>query len=202
MEKALKSNNAVSETSSGGYPKFPLYAYKYEGGATLLHLAALSGNLSIISLLTSEKVVSDLIEINSRVEAGFERDGGSEGGHINKFSNILKDALNAYDDVSNTPIHMAALSGNVVMFEYMIYLGSDPKRLGFMGKTVLHYAASRGHWELCQYLIYDALPYPSLIALDHSGSSASMNAFAAGYKQLGAMIKESTEEVRTKLLGK
>ena len=202
MQKVLKSNNAVSETSSGGNPKFQLYAYKYEGGATLLHLAALSGNLSTISLLTSENVVGDLIEINSRMKAAMEHEGGSEGANNIKFANILKDALNAYDDAANTPIHMAALSGNVVMFEYMIYLGSDPKRLGFMGKTVLHYAASRGHWELCQYLIYDALPYPSLIALDHSGSSASMNAFAAGYKQLGAMIKESTEEVRTKLLGK
>ena len=166
-----------------------------------MHLAALSGNLGIISLLTSEKVVSDLIEINNRMEAAKERDGDSKSTDDMKFSNVLKDALNAYDDASNTPIHMAALSGNVVAFEYMMYLGSDPNRLGFHGKTVLHYAASRGHRELCRFLIYDALPYPSLIAIDHSGSSASMNAFAAGYKQLGAMIEEGTEEVRTKLMG-
>ena len=120
----------MSETSSGGNPKFQLYAYKYEGGATLLHLAALSGNLSTISLLTSENVVGDLIEINSRMKAAMEHEGGSEGANNIKFANILKDALNAYDDAANTPIHMAALSGNVVMFEYMMYLGSDPKRLG------------------------------------------------------------------------
>ena len=73
LEMVIKSNNIVSETSMTGNPMFHLYNERYEGGATLLHLAALSGNLSVVSLLINEKVVGDLAEINNRIDAAKEK---------------------------------------------------------------------------------------------------------------------------------
>ena len=83
----------------------------------------------------------------------------------------------------------------------MMHSGADANKTGFNGKTVLHYAASKGHEELVDYMISDALPYPTLTMLDHSDYSASMTAIACGYSSLGDRIEENLHELRTKLTG-
>ena len=127
LNLVIKSNNVVSATNITGYPLFHLFQERYEGGATLLHLAAHLGSLQILSLLTSEKVVADLVEINNRIKTAMEikaKEVGDEEGDENENSagyvNILKEALNSYDDTGNTPIHMAALNGNVEVFKFLI----------------------------------------------------------------------------------
>ncbi len=223
LEMVIKSNNIVSETSMTGNPMFHLYKERYEGGATLLHLAAFSGNLSVVSLLINEKVVGDLAEINNRIDAAKEKkkrdnknssidldaDSDDENNNMQDdganrvvYVNLLKDALNRYDDTANTPIHMAALSGSVVLFEFMMNSGCDVNKPGHNGNTVFHYAASSGHRKLVDYLIYEALPYATLIMLNHDDQTASMNAIASGYEELGNHIEESLHELRTKLTGK
>ncbi len=56
--------------------------------------------------------------------------------------------------------------------------------------------------KLVDYLIYEALPYATLIMLNHDDQTASMNAIASGYEELGNHIEESLHELRTKLTGK
>jgi ankyrin repeat protein len=191
---------------------FHLFQERYEGGATLLHIAAHMGSLQILSLLICEKVVADLVEINNRIKTAKEvkaRDVGTEEGGDREekensaaYVNILKEALNSYDDTGNTPIHMAALSGNVEVFKFLMNAGSDATKFGFHGKTVFHYAAAKGHKALLKFMIFEALPYPLLTALDHNDNSAAMVAAASGYEKLSFSIEENIHEVRTKLMGR
>lgn len=212
LQVVIKSNNVVSETSTGGYPIFNLLQERFEGGATLLHLAAHKGSLGTLSLLISEKVIAQLVEINNRIknakeqkarEAGGEKDGYEEDEENRAgYVNLLKEALNSYDDAGNTPIHMAALSGSVEVFKFLMDAGADATKIGFYGKSVFHYAAAKGHINLLKYMIFEALPYTLLAALDHNDNSAAMVAAASGYEDVGMYIDEKIHEVRTKLIGR
>ena len=54
---------------------------------------------------------------------------------------------------------MAALNGNVEVFKFLMNAGSDATKLGFHGKTVFHYAAAKGHKELLNFMIFEALRF-------------------------------------------
>ena len=64
-----------------------------------------------------------------------------------RISSILKDGVN------KTPLHVAALIGNLEQVKYHIKHGADVNEKSGDGKTPLHYAALSGSREVVKYLV-------------------------------------------------
>jgi hypothetical protein len=206
-----------SEMSPDGAPSFDPYQERFVGGQSLLHAAALTGGLAVVAFLTSDSFVSDVVEIMERGDryrakiGGDEEEGGRDeegGGHRDggggdeatqllseKDLNVLSSSLNALDAHGNTPMHMAALSGNVDVFLYMLAKGGSAAAIGFSGKTCFHFAASRGHTELCKRLLA-VMPYQLLAHLDHDNATALVCAKANGRDETVREVGKAMEAMR------
>ena len=54
---------------------------------------------------------------------------------------------------NNTPLHRAALEGNLDLVISLVNSGANINAVNTVGKTPLHMAAGRGHTEIVKYLI-------------------------------------------------
>lgn len=61
--------------------------------------------------------------------------------------------MNAQDRGGNTPLHIAALGGELALVKFLVENGADVNLQNADKRTPLHYAAAYGHAELCAVLI-------------------------------------------------
>lgn len=65
----------------------------------------------------------------------------------------LRSILNARNDRSETPIHVAAQNGTQACAAALLQHGADIEAVGPFGFRVAHYATSKGHLEVLRYLL-------------------------------------------------
>ena len=76
-----------------------------------------------------------------------------------------------------TPLHIASLSGNVVVLNTLLDAGSDPNSVNNFDETPLHYACRRGLPPMVYYLVkHDA----DIHRLDKAGKNVIHHAAEAG----------------------
>lgn len=65
----------------------------------------------------------------------------------------LKADVNAVSGSGATPVHLAALSGNLNSVEKLIEENVDPLQVDSLGRTALHFAVSSGQARCISYLL-------------------------------------------------
>jgi len=68
-------------------------------------------------------------------------------------SSNLNINLNAQDTEGNTPLHLAAWHGNIMIVKYLIDNWANVNSVSKRGYTPLHDAAMRGHNQIVKYLL-------------------------------------------------
>ena len=220
LKAVCKSNWLSAELSEHGEPTFHIYKEKFANGQTLLHVAVSQGHLSIVAFLLSEQIVGKVVEFmeysdqvsknraksarqhsrkvveeKSSSEDEHEEDENSHVHSIQASVYALNEALNAKDNMGNTPMHMCALSGNVDMFRLLLAKGGEATVIGFHGKTCLHYAAANGQSDMCKLLITECFPYSLFGKLDVDGKTALATAIAYKNKETVEVITREIDQV-------
>jgi ankyrin repeat protein len=69
----------------------------------------------------------------------------ASSGDLEEIKALLEEGLpvNAFDDLSRTPLHYAAIGGHIPAVRYLIDAGADPTILGWMTLTALDKGAGR-----------------------------------------------------------
>lgn len=95
------------------------------GGKTMLHLAALNGQLAVVNWLCEQATKSGL----------------------------GREMMDAKDDKGQTPLHLAALFGQLDIVKKLLENGADIDAQSNDGSTALHFCAEDGYLEVAQFLI-------------------------------------------------
>jgi len=80
----------------------------------------------------------------------------AEGGHLDIINEILARDDVTIDAASNskrTPLHAAAIKGDVAIAKALVIKGADPNYKDFDESTPLHLASEFGHKDIVQYLV-------------------------------------------------
>ena len=60
---------------------------------------------------------------------------------------------NQFQVEGNTPFHVAALMGNLEVFQFILEKSSNKNQSNGNGSTSLHLAAMEGHYNICKMII-------------------------------------------------
>ncbi|KAE8728214.1 E3 ubiquitin-protein ligase XBAT32 [Hibiscus syriacus] len=127
----------------------------YLNGGTALHLAALNGHSRFIRLLLADYIpsISDCWKILLNKSENKESTSDFN-------ESALHEVINKPADGGVTPLHMAALNGQVESVQLLLNLGAsvtevsveDGKTIDLIGpgSTALHYAACGGNAQCCE----------------------------------------------------
>lgn len=148
---------------------------KDEFGYTPLHSAALHGHLEFVKLLldhgASKDVVNKSGETPARLAKGKlkelfgpepEEDYSlqaqarrilDEMADLPDFDNIELLNVNSRGTLGDTPLHVAAVRGDIACARVLLEAGANPNIKGEYGYTPLHNAATHGHLGLAKLLI-------------------------------------------------
>jgi len=129
---------------------------KNEYGLMPIHVAAEYNRPEVLKFLVSKGA-----DVNAATNADLKKivEGLDQGKVILKFvlqmeGFSLKDGL--FLGLNHlTPIHFAALNGNLELVKYLVGQGADVNARGIDGMTVLLYASKSGNLELVKYLVDD-----------------------------------------------
>ena len=76
---------------------------------------------------------------------------GANNGNIAEYAEGI-DINESIDDEGNTPLHVAAISGNIILAQFLVQNGADPEAKNIHGETPLDMAEKEGHPCLVDYL--------------------------------------------------
>lgn len=188
----LRRGANISNTSLGGWT--PLHSAAAEGSLEKVKLLMQYGAdpkrtqtcggtgpgdtaLSTAASYGRDQVVEFLMDINLDLKHLIKK--GSSETLINKavvsrnmrlikqiLSNHSKDNL-LPDAHGMTPLHFAALMGNIQAFDYLCDYGFSPRATDVRGKNVLHFAAASSSVEMVKRIL--RLPNVSSLVSDHAG---------------------------------
>jgi len=77
-------------------------------------------------------------------------------GDLNRVQTLVAenpDLVNAQNQSGLTPLHLAAIKGQVAIAEFLLQKGADPNLAEANGDTPLHFAASYGYVEIVRSLL-------------------------------------------------
>ena len=121
-------------------------------GWTVLHRAALSGDLELFQYLIENEA-----DIFSKTKSGQTcLQKAADKGHLNICKLLLQNYnfdIHARDDYGWTALHSAAMSGNLELLQYFIGNGSDIFGKVTAGQSCFHIAAEEGHLKICRALL-------------------------------------------------
>ena len=89
----------------------------------------------------------------------------------------------------DTPLHVAAIWGDVEAIEMLVDVGADVNAAGDMGCTPLHEAVGQGHVAAAQRLLAaGASPF----ILNEFGTTAAERAMMSGNPQMASVFRDAT----------
>ena len=126
---------------------------------TVLHIAALNGNLPMVKFLVEEAMV-DPLPVDSQKKTPLHN--ACRNGNIEVVKYLIDQAIKQHympvrlldkTKMETTILHFAAVSGNCQLVEHLVSdLKVDPNAPGQFGATALLIAAQEGHLNVVQYL--------------------------------------------------
>ncbi|XP_061191633.1 serine/threonine-protein phosphatase 6 regulatory ankyrin repeat subunit B-like [Saccostrea echinata] len=149
------------------YPRL-LQSHTFYHGTTILHLAALSGNVDLFEFLTGQyELPSTRLKkpnISKRDDDGLNvLHYACSAGHleisrflISKYPQLLSEKDNYGEDV----LHKAAVGGNVDLFQLLLNEGLKIESTANNGNSVLHSSLYTDKEEVCRFLVNN---YPDFI---------------------------------------
>lgn len=167
---------------------------KDEDGRTLLHSAAVGGNLQLISLLV-ERCGKDAVTLAdpegwtpllSAVSCGHEE--------VAKLLLSLGANPNAATRQGRTPLHYAASKGRVGMIKLLLQSGAIATTKDCTGALPLHRAAGAGRAEALRELLA-ATPKHVINAKDASGATSLLLAAVGGHQAVALLLAGSGADV-------
>ena len=72
------------------------------------------------------------------------------------YSTAIEEDVEAGKKYVDTPLHLAAIHGDVETVKVLLEAGADVNAADKIGMTPLHYAASRGHGEVVKVLLKES----------------------------------------------
>ncbi|GAU99693.1 hypothetical protein RvY_10654 [Ramazzottius varieornatus] len=96
----------------------------------------------------------------------------------------LVPSLDAADDKGYTAIHYAAISGNVMAVKGLMQLGANIRVRNRKEKTVLHYAAKHGHFDIVEVIMRTSDAADILNCVDWQGRTAYHLAATHGHQDI------------------
>ncbi|KAL3861995.1 hypothetical protein ACJMK2_008001 [Sinanodonta woodiana] len=126
---------------------------------TPAHYAAGSGNIALLSYLID--CGTDPSYKSSEEETLLHR--ASFRGHLEMSKYLVQSyptMLHQVDNMTRTPAHYAAQSGNVSLLRYLIDCGADPWCKASEEETLLHIVCLNEHIDLSKYLVQS---YPTML---------------------------------------
>lgn len=97
--------------------------------------------------------------------------------------------------INITKLSKAALTGQVKEVEALIEQGDDVNEAGENGWTVLHYAVSKGHMEVCKLLLPKMSPEAIKAVTKNSGSAVLHVAAGRGYLEICELLLSNTDKL-------
>lgn len=134
---------SVPYTDGNGYSGFlnsvkngniPLMESFLSGKATLLEMDKFKRNCFHLAAENNQEEILD----NLITEA--------------KTHQCLHELINAYDQFTMTPLHVATLKNHPQIIQILLNAGADPKQGDSVGQTCLHMVAKRGQLDLARIL--------------------------------------------------
>ncbi|XP_071085307.1 putative ankyrin repeat protein RF_0381 [Haliotis cracherodii] len=164
-----------------------------DGGNNILHLACLSDNVLIVEYLITHKIA----DIESRGRFGRTPVMKAAGAGEQKVFDLLVSKgcdLSAVDDEGNNILHLACLSDNVHIVEYLItHSIADIESRGQFGRTPVLKAAYKGKQKVFDLLVGKGC---DLSAVDDEGNNIlHLAAFAGTVGIVNRLLSESPVEV-------
>ncbi|XP_046365352.2 putative ankyrin repeat protein RF_0381 isoform X1 [Haliotis rufescens] len=162
-------------------------------GNTILHLACFGGNVHVVEYLITHKIA----DIESRGQAGRTPVMFAAGTGDQKVFDLLVGKgcnLSAVDDGGNNILHLACVSGNVHIVEYLItHKIADIERRGPFGRTLVMIEAEKGKQQVFDLLAGKGC---DLSAVDDEGNNIlHLAAFAGTVGIVNRLLSESAVEV-------
>jgi len=144
MLAAECTNSAAAEAfeilwNAGAHP----FAVDCEGW-NAMHIAAYSGNLKVVEMLSACKQLIDS-EIKQKAQCNMPSVLVSERSmNVNKLIN---------DSFEETPLHLAAEKGHLEVCKALLKVGANPIATNNKGWNAMHFAASNGKVEIIEMLL-------------------------------------------------
>ncbi|XP_071087118.1 serine/threonine-protein phosphatase 6 regulatory ankyrin repeat subunit B-like [Haliotis cracherodii] len=122
-------------------------------GNNLLHAACIGGHIQIVQWL----LLQNMFDINSRGESGkTPLMMAAERGYVEVFNLLVKEGCDhkLLDERSNTTLHVACASGNVIIVKYLLsHCSLEVDCRGQTGRTPAMCSAIGGHKQLLTHLV-------------------------------------------------
>ncbi|XP_072113096.1 uncharacterized protein [Mobula birostris] len=124
-----------------------------EKGHTLVHWAALTGSISLLSYLVDLRLPLNLPSRSEPAQRPIH--WAAVKGHITVIDILLQAgvSLDERDQKGCTPLILASQYGHVALCCYLMGKGASLQTCDSQGDNALHWAASQGHCELTRLLI-------------------------------------------------
>ncbi|XP_067648850.1 ankyrin repeat domain-containing protein 17-like [Haliotis asinina] len=183
-------------------------------GDSLLHLACLSGNLTLVEQLLSDckinlrgqmgrtPIMAAAVKGHKSVFDFLESEGADltlvdtfgdnlfhlacQGGNVAVVEHLLSDSnINLGGQMGRTPIMSAAVNGHKSVFDLLISKGADLSRLDRFGDSLLHFACQSGNIALVEHLMSDS----TINLRGNKGRTPIMSAAVNGHKSIFDLLK-------------
>ncbi|XP_066969921.1 transient receptor potential channel pyrexia-like [Macrobrachium rosenbergii] len=143
---------------------------------TVLHLAAKSLNDKILSKLLDEKICQELLDAtdnkgNSIMHAALSR-LENEDGAVERIIRILFEEglnVNSLNHQNESPLYLAARTGQDRALEFLLMLGADPRVLTSRKQSLLHAACRSGNASCLRSLLNTGNLYDFVTKADDDG---------------------------------
>eukprot|EP00794_Sanderia_malayensis_P004801 gene4801-5428_t len=167
-----------------------------EAGKTALHVSSENGHLNVVELLMNKKSY-----VNAKTKIGLTAAHLAGASGYCDIVDMLVRKYNASLDVvainKRTPLHLAALNGQLEMVGKLLELKADPNSTDANGYTPLHVAAEDNHPQVVRMFINHS---PSLIfQANKDGNTCAHIAAANGsLKVMKALVQCDKTSVNTR----
>ena len=192
---AAREGNAQNFMDMNDEDLQALCSQKDEDGRTLLHSAAVGGNLLLVQLLIDRCSASNAVStadpdgwtpLMSAVSCGHEE--------ICKLLLSLGADPSAVNKQGRTALHYAASKGRVGIIKLLLQSGAVATSKDCLGALPLHRAAAAGHSDAIKELLA-ATPRHLINAKDASGATSLLLAASCGHQAAAIVLAGSGADV-------